>query len=125
VAFTVAGNEPLLVGWLKLKTNGGGVEVVVVEVVTVDPLVLVLHTPLLGVTVWATAGPAKGKSRRARGDSKNLVIQCKSTKQQKSNISKRPIHAEFTSGSGYQDQSQASHIFWKDEHFQTHTIAAS
>jgi hypothetical protein len=77
VAFTVAGNEPLLVGWLKLKTNGGGLEVVVVEVVTVDPLVLVDHTPLLGVTVWATAGPAKGKSSRARGDSKNLVIQFK------------------------------------------------
>ena len=32
VAFTVAGNEPLLVGWLKLKANGGGVEVVVVVI---------------------------------------------------------------------------------------------
>jgi len=125
VAFTVAGNEPLLVGWLKLKTNGGGVEVVVVEVVTVDPLVVVVHTPLLGVTVWATAGPAKGKSRRARGDSKNLVIQFKLTNQIDLNILKRPFHDVFTSGSGYQDQSQASRIFWKDEHFQTHTIAAS
>jgi hypothetical protein len=51
VAFTVAGNEPLLVGWLKLKANGGGVVRVTVEVVTVAPLVVVLHTPLLGVTV--------------------------------------------------------------------------
>jgi hypothetical protein len=121
----VAGNEPLLVGWLKLKTNGGGLEVVVVEVVTVDPLGLVLHTPLLGVTVWATAGPAKGKSSRARGDSKYLVIQFKLTNQIDLNILKRPIHDVFTSGSGYQDQSQASRMFWKDEHFQAHTIAAS
>jgi hypothetical protein len=51
VAFTVAGNEPLLVDWLKLKANGGGVVRVTVEVVTVAPLVVVLHTPLLGVTV--------------------------------------------------------------------------
>ncbi|MEB3168468.1 MAG: hypothetical protein VKK97_07015 [Synechococcaceae cyanobacterium] len=51
MAVTEAGYEPLLVGWLKLKTNGGGVVRVTVDVVTVDPLVVVVHTPLLGVTV--------------------------------------------------------------------------
>jgi hypothetical protein len=65
VAFTVAGNEPLLVGWLKLKTNGGGLEVVVVEVVTVDPLGLVLHTPLAGVTVCALTGDARPPAHRS------------------------------------------------------------
>jgi hypothetical protein len=30
MAFTVAGNEPLLVGWLKLKANGGAVALVTV-----------------------------------------------------------------------------------------------
>jgi len=51
VAVTEAGFEPLLVGWLKEKMNGGGVERVTAEVVTVDPLVVVRHTPLAGVTV--------------------------------------------------------------------------
>ena len=59
VAFTVAGNEPLLVDWLKLKANGGGVVRVTVEVVTVDPLVVVLHTPLAGVTDCALTGDAR------------------------------------------------------------------
>jgi hypothetical protein len=56
VAFTNAGKAPLLVGWVKLKRKGGWAALVDVEVVTVLPLVLVVHTPLLGVTVWAEAG---------------------------------------------------------------------
>jgi len=50
---------------VKLKTNGGGVSRVAVEVVRVLPLVEVLHTPLLGVTVWAVAGNKEKLSNRA------------------------------------------------------------
>ena len=66
-------------GWVKL--NGGCAVRVDVVVVTVLPLVVVVHTPLLGLTVWATTGPAKGSNRRTRLDNKDLVIQFKSTKQ--------------------------------------------
>jgi acetamidase/formamidase len=44
---------------LKLKANGGGVVRVTVEVVTVDPLGVVLHTPLAGVTDCALTGNAR------------------------------------------------------------------
>ena len=68
-----------MVGWVKL--NGGCAVRVDVVVVTVLPLVVVVHTPLLGLTVWATTGPAKGSNRRTRLDNKDLVSQFKSTKQ--------------------------------------------
>ena len=70
VAFTVAGYAPLLVGWLKLKANGGGVVRVIVEVVTVDPLVLVVHTPLLGVTVCAPTGQARQPAEIAQREAR-------------------------------------------------------